>query len=76
MSDHNRADRITSDGDCAFLTNYFIPEYRNAPHYMKTVRALWTALCVHHGMDALLARYGAWIYNVTREPSIYYAEAH
>ena len=30
----------------------------------------------YYGMDALLVRCGAWIYNVTREPRIYYNEAH
>lgn len=31
---------------------------------------------LYYGMDALLVRCGAWIYNVTREPWIYYGEAH
>ena len=30
----------------------------------------------YYGMDALLVLCGAWIYNVTREPRIYYNEAH
>lgn len=30
----------------------------------------------YYGEDALLVRCGAWIYNVTRAPDIYYAEAH
>lgn len=31
---------------------------------------------LYYGKDALLVRCGAWIYNVTREPWIYYGEAH
>lgn len=30
----------------------------------------------YYGKDALLVRCGSWIYNVTRNPSIYYGEAH
>ena len=29
-----------------------------------------------YGKDALLVRYGSWIYNVTSRPDIYYGEAH
>ena len=49
-----RDDLITSDGDYVFLTNFFIPGYRTAPHYMEAVRALWTALCLHHGVDRFM----------------------
>lgn len=31
---------------------------------------------LYYGKDALLVRCGSWIYNVTREPDIYYREAH
>ena len=30
----------------------------------------------YYGMNALLVRCGAWIYNVSRSPDIYYNEAH
>lgn len=30
----------------------------------------------YYGTDALLVRCGAWIYNVTSKPWIYYGEAH
>lgn len=48
---HLRDDLLTSDGDYVFLTNFFIPGYRPAPHYMENVRALWTSLCVLHGLN-------------------------
>lgn len=51
MIDHDRADILTSDGDYYFLVNFFIPNYRGGSHFMETVRALWTALCVQHGVD-------------------------
>lgn len=31
---------------------------------------------LYYGKDALLVRCGSWIYNVTRQPEIYYDEAH
>lgn len=31
---------------------------------------------LYYGMDALLVRCGSWIYNVSREPWIYYNAAH
>lgn len=31
---------------------------------------------LYYGMDALLVRCGAWIYNVSSQPEIYYHEAH
>lgn len=30
----------------------------------------------YYGMDALLVQCGAWIYNVTSRPEIYYNKAH
>lgn len=30
----------------------------------------------YYGKDALLVRCGSYIYNVTRNPGIYYANAH
>ena len=31
---------------------------------------------MYYGKDALLVRCGSYIYNVSREPGIYYNEAH
>lgn len=58
MTNHNRDDIITSDGDYTFLVNFFIPNNRTAPHFMETVRSLWTALCVHHGVDSAMGGNG------------------
>ena len=51
MSDHNRYDKITSDGDFTFLINCFIPLNKNNTRFLEQLRALWTALCIHHGVD-------------------------
>ena len=50
MNDHNRHDKLTSDGDLAFITNCFIPMNRNNVLFMEQLRALWTALCLHNGV--------------------------
>ena len=53
MSDHNRYDKLTSDGDYTFIVNCFIPLNRNNSRFLEQLRALWTALCFHHGVDSV-----------------------
>ena len=53
MSDHNRYDKLTSDGDFTFIVNCFIPTNKNNRLFPEQLRALWTALCFHHGVDSV-----------------------
>lgn len=48
---HNRYDELTSDGDFNFIVNCFIPMNRKNTLFPEQLRALWTALCLHHGVD-------------------------
>lgn len=50
---HNRYDSLTSDGDFTFIVNCFIPMNRNNYLFPEQLRALWTALCFHHGVDSV-----------------------